>query len=65
MTMSRVRMDDHGRTLVPAHLRRELDLCPDDLLVRRDQMLGAPPERPRSRAGLTKTLARLLGLANG
>ncbi len=63
MTTSRVRMDDHGRTVVPAHLQRELDLCPDDLLVRRDQMLGVPDERRRQRAGLTRTLARLLGRA--
>jgi DNA-binding transcriptional regulator/RsmH inhibitor MraZ len=40
--MSQVRMDERGRMVVPAHLRRELDLCPDDVLVRRDQMLEGP-----------------------
>ena len=43
-----VRVDDHGRTVVPADLRRELDLCPDDVLLRRDQ--DDRPARERSRA---------------
>jgi hypothetical protein len=47
--MSRVRMDDRGRMVVPAHLRREFDLCPDDVLVRRDQMLDAPPANSSDR----------------
>jgi len=40
--MPAVRMDGHGRFVVPAQLRRELDLCPDDVLVRRDQLAVAP-----------------------
>ena len=61
MTTSRVRMDDHGRTVVPAHLRRELDLCPDDVLLGRDQLPSAPADEPPARASLSKVLARLLG----
>ncbi len=42
-----VRVDDHGRTVVPADLRRELDLCPDDVLLRRDQDDRLARERSR------------------
>ena len=42
-----VRVDDHGRTVVPADLRRELDLCPEDVLLRRDQDDRSARERSR------------------
>jgi bifunctional DNA-binding transcriptional regulator/antitoxin component of YhaV-PrlF toxin-antitoxin module len=60
-----VRVDDHGRTVVPVDLRRELDLCPDDVLLRRDQGDRRACERSRGIRRRVRGLASRILIAVG
>ena len=55
-----VRVDDHGRTVVPAHLRRELGLCRDDVLLRREQDDRLPRGQTPGLTRRVRTLAARL-----